>query len=743
MGVSFLTPLFLAGFIGILVPIIIHLIRRYRGKVIPFPSLMFLRKLPIQAIRRRTIRDPLLLLLRIGALVLIALAFARPVLRVGGAEAGVVGTALREVVLVIDRSWSMAQGDRWEDALAEARSTLGGLVSPDRASLVVFDGMGNVLVEPTLEPSRVLAALDTLQPGWGGTQIGAGLQAASGILEASDRSRRELVLISDYQRRGWEDGPRDPLPEGTTLVTTDVGNDGIGSMIVSDVTLAYSFAEGRQRMSPVVRVVRQGESAPTEARVALQLDGQETVARDVALPSEGATALTFDPITLPDAGLQGSVLLEPEGAAAMEPFRFVVSPGEIMSVLLVQDPVPGGRGAAPYLRNALSVVGGQPIRMETTTSGGVSGPGLADVDLVVLDDVRLPAGAAGNALRAHVSAGGGLLIVAGPESDPASWDGAWDAFLPARPGEMVERDPARGATLAQVDRDHPVFIPFQGPGGSGLGTPRFYRYRELAVPEPEVTPTDASAVASAERDLLPRVLARFDDGAPALAQRRVGAGTVLVWTSTLNTAWNDFPLHPVFLPLVREMVRFAGGTQERVPYFIVGQPLDARFVLVEAGILSQEDLVDLPAAGDPAAAPVGPTGPPIAILVGPGGSTAELFGTTGELVHLSQPGFYQVREPPEGSPVRLVLAVNPDVREADPARIEPEDLTLAVAPASATTQTAAAGGDLTQGENEARTALEDGERRQSVWRFLLLGAAALLLLETILAATRKPLAKRA
>ena len=68
---------------------------------------------------------------------------------------------------------------------------------------------------------------------------------------------------------------------------------------------------------------------------------------------------------------------------------------------------------------------------------------------------------------------------------------------------------------------------------------------------------------------------------------------------------------------------------------------------------------------------------------------------------------------------------------------------LAVAPASATTETAAAGGDLTQGENEARTALEDGERRQSVWRFLLLGAAALLLLETILAATRKPLAKRA
>jgi hypothetical protein len=218
---------------------------------------------------------------------------------------------------------------------------------------------------------------------------------------------------------------------------------------------------------------------------------------------------------------------------------------------------------------------------------------------------------------------------------------------------------------------------------------------------------------------------------------------VLVWTSTLSRLWNDFPTSPVFLPLVREMVRFAGGTQERVPYFIVGQPLDARFVLVEAGILSEDDLIAAPVAADPGAAPAGPSGPPLAILVGPGGSTAEIFGTPGELVQLALPGFYQIREPPEGSPVRLVLAVNPDVREADPARIEPEDLALAVAPASATPSTAAAAGDLTQGEQEARTLLEDGERRQSVWRFLLLGAAALLLLETILAATRKPLAKRA
>ena len=483
MGVSFLTPLFLAGFLAVAVPIIIHLVRRYRGRVVEFPSLMFLRRLRMQAVRRRTIRDWPLLLMRVGALILIAAAFARPVLQLEGEEGGIVQDALREVVIVIDRSWSMERGDRWEEAMDAARSTLGSLVTPDRASLVVFDGMGSVLVEPTLDPGRVSAALDTIQPGWGGTQIGAGLQAAGGILQASDRSRRELVLISDFQRRGWEDGPRDPLPEGTTLITTDVGDDDLGSMIVSDVTLEHTFTEGRQRVRPVARVIRQGEEAPAAAEIVLELDGQETERRSVGIASEGALSIEFDLTTLPEEGVRGTVRLEPESGEAGEPFRFIVSPSEILSVLLVEDsPVIGSD--APYLRSALTVPGGAPVRVETRRTTAFSAAELEDFDLAILNDIPLPSGAAAAALQDHVTEGGGLFVVAGPESVPEEWSSAWNLFLPGSLGEIVERDPARGASLAQVDRDHPVFTVFRGAGGSGLGTPRFFRYRELDLPDP-------------------------------------------------------------------------------------------------------------------------------------------------------------------------------------------------------------------------------------------------------------------
>ena len=64
---AFLTPLFLAGLGAIAIPVLIHLIQREKKRVIEFPSLMFVRRIPYQSVRRRRIRHWALLLLRAAA----------------------------------------------------------------------------------------------------------------------------------------------------------------------------------------------------------------------------------------------------------------------------------------------------------------------------------------------------------------------------------------------------------------------------------------------------------------------------------------------------------------------------------------------------------------------------------------------------------------------------------------------------------------------------------------------------
>src|SRR5215471_16740821 len=106
---SFLTPLFFLGLGAIAVPVLVHLIQRERKRVVEFPSLMFVRRIPYQSVRRRRIRHWALLLLRAAAIVLIVVAFSRPFLP-QAASANVAAAGAREIVIVLDQSASMGYG---------------------------------------------------------------------------------------------------------------------------------------------------------------------------------------------------------------------------------------------------------------------------------------------------------------------------------------------------------------------------------------------------------------------------------------------------------------------------------------------------------------------------------------------------------------------------------------------------------------------------------------------------------
>src|SRR5919202_3844231 len=103
---GFVAPFVLYGFAALAIPILIHLIQREKKQVVEFPSLMFLRRIPYQSVRRRRIRHWALLLVRLAALALIVFAFARPFFR-RDTLAAATQQGARELVVVLDNSYSM------------------------------------------------------------------------------------------------------------------------------------------------------------------------------------------------------------------------------------------------------------------------------------------------------------------------------------------------------------------------------------------------------------------------------------------------------------------------------------------------------------------------------------------------------------------------------------------------------------------------------------------------------------
>ena len=136
---------------------------------------MFVRKIPYQASRRRRIQHWFLLMLRLAALALIILAFARPLLTRPDAPLAI-GQGAREVVVLLDTSYSMGYGPRWAAATDAARGVVSRLGASDRASIVAFGSGTEILLRTPPRHSALNSAIASAKPGASATRYCAGAQ---------------------------------------------------------------------------------------------------------------------------------------------------------------------------------------------------------------------------------------------------------------------------------------------------------------------------------------------------------------------------------------------------------------------------------------------------------------------------------------------------------------------------------------------------------------------------------------
>jgi hypothetical protein len=698
---GFLVPAFLLGAAALAIPVIVHLIHRQKTDATPFPSLMFVARIPHKSVERRRIRNWPLFALRCLALLLIVVAFARPFAERDVEAAGALGLA-REVVIVLDHSHSMSLGERWPRALEAARAAIAQVRQEDRATLVVFGRSAAALTETTDDRARLLRALEGVEPTGEGTRYGPALRLAHSIVARSELPRARIVLISDMQRYGWDAETHVVLPHGAELQPVHVGEASV-PVTVTDVSYDRATFAGRERITPRVAVHRFADpratpaaadpratpgadsratpaadaNAAIETRVTLELDGRALETRAVSLREGASAAVEFTTVTVPDVG--GRFVARIEGAGAGDALRFSVVPDGELRVLILES----GAGAAPslYVERALAIGGWPGYAVERRSVAQFRAADLDGRHAVILNDAPFPGGEAGRALARWVREGGGLVVALG-ERGGGGWTGEAAALLPGTIGRVVDRLDAGGARFGWIDASHAALEPI---GGTGFGAARFYRYRPIEGAAGE------------------HVIARFDDGRVALAGHDVGTGRVLLFASSLDVSWNDLALQPVFLPLVHRLVAHAAAWQHERDWFTVG------------------DVVPVPVAAVAGRGDAAPT------VTAPDGRRARLEDGW---LRLEQAGFYEVRRGEE----RWHVAANVDRAEYDPATLGEADVHARIARAAAPDDATRAAGVL----NPVRD--EHWERRQAFWWYLLVVALLLLALESVLSGrlTRRP-----
>jgi hypothetical protein len=683
---NFLAPAFLAGLVAIAVPVLIHLINRERKVVVEFPSLMFLQKIPYKSVRRQKIRHLLLLILRCLAFALLIAAFARPFFARRRAAIG--STGAREVVILLDRSSSMGYANRWDRARDEAKKVVAGLGSTDRATLVLFAGSAAVASEPMATPATLNAAINAAKLSAEGTRYAPALKLASQIIGASTLPRREVVLISDYQKVGWINHNEIAFPQGTTITPVDLGGGVPSDVAVAQVTTNRDSTGDRDKVNVAARLVNTGKT-PATVSATLSVGGRDVQSKSATIPASGAQQVAFTSIVVPGAATKGSVRITADSLAQNDVMHFTVAPDEAVAVLIIGPSEPR-ENEALFLSRAFAIGDRPSFRVTEKRAAEVTPRDFDGKSLIVLDEVPPPRGESGRRLRAVVDAGAGLMLVPGGERTE-TWPAEWRSILPASVGSVVDRTADAGGTLSSLDYAHPIFEIFNAPRSGDFSTARFYRYRAL-------TPAAGGVVG-----------ARFDDGSPAIVEHPVGAGKVVIWASTIDAYWTNLPLQPVFLPFVHQVGKYVGRYADSRSSFVAGEVLDiSRHGELAAPFLdgrSVDSLTEL-------------------VLEAPSGARERVTATgANHLVTLGEQGFYELRgrETPVGS--GRPIAVNVDPAESDLSHLDPQDVVVAVT---------AVDGQRVPGSDFNVGTPQDQERRQKIWWYLLTAAVLLLVGETVL-----------
>ncbi|MEO2092152.1 MAG: hypothetical protein ABGY75_22075, partial [Gemmataceae bacterium] len=277
-------------------------------------------------------------------------------------------------------------------------------------------------------------------------------------------------------------------------------------------------------------------------------------------------------------------------------------------------------------------------------------------------------------LERYAKAGGTVLVVL-----PAAGQAVTLATLArVQPWAVEEAKVARYAMLQDIAFDHPLFAPLSGPQYGDFTKVQFWKHRRI-------------------KDLQlggGRVLARYDDGDAAVLEKPIGTGRLVVFASGWQPADSQLARSSKFVPLMTALLELRGGRRVTTTNYRIG------------------DRVPLTAG--------------TAAVRKPDGSSVALDRTANSFESTNQPGVYTA-DTPTGP---KAFAVNLDPAESLTTPLPPETLE------QYGVKLAKRENDEQRREAERQQRTAELERSQSIWRWLVLAAVFVLLVETGLAGWR-------
>ena len=557
---TFMNPWLLLGALGIGLPILAHLLNRYQVKRTDWAAMRFLNRTVRVRSRQIRLRDILLLLLRCLAVLLLAFAISKPVMKKAEGFASRFGERRTGVIIALDVSCSMQHSDgaatRFARAIEKVETIAGDIHPGDPVCLVLLGAEHRVVARNVaFDPDEFDEMLDSLEATDESLDIDSLPRRLKDLAVDMKAPQKEIYIVSDMQEQDWKprsawvhDSFKDLAKYASVfMVPVEGGSENLaitGLELMSGVLRKGTSARYR------ATVRNCGATVAQQVKVSGRVNNIIADVKIIPLIAPGTSESVSLFLPFRDAGpVRIAAELSEDPLAADNVRRVVAVIRDKVSVLCVEGSsgdggAPGGLIAAA-LRARGNSKGQDDLDVQSVAWVDLPGQDLAKFDVVVLTDVPDITVEQVGALEQYVREGNGLIWFGGDYVKADVWNkrSALEGtpLLPAVIEEQMRTSDAMGIgrPLDPSMTDHPVCRPLFSLAEDLLSETRF---RILLRVKPSATGMVVLTLAGSD--------------SPVLLEQTLGRGHVFMFTTSAGPAWNNMAVTPVFPMLLQQMVTY-------------------------------------------------------------------------------------------------------------------------------------------------------------------------------------------
>ena len=469
---------------------------------------------------------------------LIALALARPFLTLGLPLAAV--RAKTDVVVVLDNSYSMQYEDVdgiWFDkAKSVASDVLRSLRHGDSASLILMSDIPQVVFRQlTPDIDSVISAIKTANTSFRSTNVQPSLEFAHEILSESNQQNKEIYIVSDFAKNGWEDLGVIPNRSGARIVLLPIRKGVAHNTFVEEIARSHQLIGVDLPFYLNATIHNQSDSPIGQTTLTYVVDNQKKKTTTFSMDANESivTKITH---TFSNPGTHTGFVELTDDRLNTDNRRYFAydALGEIRVLCVSEKPDYLSLALNPlsHKQTAGALVQSSMIQPSNCTPEAFETYPLQDSDIILIADISKLSTESNAKIQEFIRQGKHVIaFVSGNNSDNIPW-------LSIQIGQSMRwQIPQK---VRKYDESHPIFEIFPDSVLSGQYGPQFYQSMS-------VTPASDT-----------NIIAWYGDETPFLIHNRAGRSNILFFNCSLQEQANsnEFLVNPYFLPLIQQCVLY-------------------------------------------------------------------------------------------------------------------------------------------------------------------------------------------